>query len=293
VHKKILLTGATGFLGSHLLENFITLGFDVAILKRSTSDDWRIIHLIKELKIFDIDKITLKVIFNEFKPDIIVHTACSYGRDNESLADILNTNLIFAVDLLENAILNNASTFINTDSLLPRGINNYSLSKSQFSEWLQKCSSNIQCINFKIEHMYGIRDDRKKFIPWIIEEMIYKNESINLTSGIQMRDFVYISDVVAAYNLVIQKRATLQVWNEFDLGTNKFIEVKKLVSKLALNIEKKFNKIILPRLNFGALPYRKEEIMIPLLDNSKLIELGWKPLVTIDEGVKKILNEYK
>jgi len=42
VHKKILLTGATGFLGSHLLENFITLGFDVAILKRSTSDDWRI-----------------------------------------------------------------------------------------------------------------------------------------------------------------------------------------------------------------------------------------------------------
>ncbi len=293
MHKKILLTGATGFLGCHLLESFIAQGFDVAILKRSTSNDWRIIHLLKEFKSYDIDKITLKVVFNEFKPDIIVHTACSYGRNNELLTDILNTNLIFGVDLLEHAILNNASTFINTDSLLPRSINNYSLSKSQFSEWLQNCSSKIQCINFKIEHIYGVHDDSKKFMPWIINEMINKNGSINLTSGFQLRDFIYVSDVVAAYNLVIQKRTMLQDWNEFELGTNTFTEVKKLVLKLAVTLENKFDKIILPRLNFGALPYRKEEIMIPVLDNSKLIELGWKPVVTVDEGVKKILKEYK
>ena len=141
--------------------------------------------------------------------------------------------------------------------------------------------------------MYGVNDDGKKFIPWIINEMINTNGSINLTSGIQLRDFIDVSDVVAAYNLVIQKSATLKVWNEFDLGTSTFIEVKKLVLKLALNIEKKFNKIILPRLNFGAIPYRNEEIMVPVLDNSKLIELGWNPLVTIDEGIEKILNEYK
>lgn len=291
--KKILLSGATGFLGSHLLESFIAQGFDVAILKRSTSNVWRIIHLVKEYKSYDIDKLTLKVVFNEFKPDLIVHTACSYGRNNESLTDILNTNLIFGVDLLEHAILNNVSTFINTDSLLPRSINNYSLSKSQFSEWFENNSNNIQCINFKIEHIYGIHDDRTKFIPWILNEMMNKNESINLTSGIQLRDFIYVSDVVAAYNLVIHKIAMLQDWNEFELGTNIFTEVKEFVLKLALTIENKFDIKILRRLNFGALPYRKEEIMIPVLDNSKLIELGWKPLVTIDEGIKKILNNYK
>lgn len=293
MNKKILLTGATGFLGSHLLESFITQGFDVAVLKRSTSDDWRIIHLLNEVKIFNIDKITLKEVFNDFKPDIIVHTACNYGRNNEALIDILKTNLIFAVDLLEHAVLNNTSTFINTDSLLPRSINNYSLSKSQFSDWLQKYSDQIQCVNFKIEHMYGIRDDRKKFIPWIIEEMIYKNEIINLTSGIQMRDFVYVSDVVAAFNLVIQKRGTLKAWNEFQIGTNDFTQVKKLVLKLGLILEKKFDKIILPRLKFGSLPYRKEEIMVPTVNNSKLISLGWDSLVTIDQGLKKIIKEYK
>ena len=293
MNKKILLTGATGFLGSHLLESFITQGFDVAILKRATSDDWRIIHLLNEVKIFNIDKITLKEVFNEFKPDIIVHTACNYGRNNEALIDIIKTNLIFAVDLLEHAVLNNTSTFINTDSLLPRSINNYSLSKSQFSDWLQKYSDQIQCVNFKIEHMYGIRDDRKKFIPWIIEEMIYKNDIINLTSGIQMRDFVYVSDVVAAFNLVIQKRGTLNAWNEFEIGTNDFTQVKKLVLKLASILEKKFDKIILPRLKFGSLPYRKEEIMVPNVNNSKLISLGLDSFVTIDQGLKKIIKEYK
>jgi nucleoside-diphosphate-sugar epimerase len=290
---KILLTGATGFLGSHLLESFIHQGFDVSILKRSTSDTWRISHLIEKIKSYNIDEATINSILREASPEIIVHTACSYGRKNESLIDIVNSNLILGINLLEESIKYNVKTFINTDSLLPRNINDYSLSKAQFTDWLMIRSNKIKVINFKIEHIYGIHDDSKKFIPWIINEMINESTSINLTSGIQKRDFIYVSDVVDAYNLVIQKNATLQSWNEFELGTNTFIQVKKLVLKLALLIEEKFDKIILPRLNFGSLSYRKDEIMIPILDNSKLIKLGWKPEVTIDEGLNKIIKEYK
>ena len=290
---KILLTGATGFLGSHLLESFINQGFDVSILKRTTSDTWRVSHLIEKIKSYNIDEATIDSILREVSPEIIVHTACSYGRKNESLIDIVNSNLILGINLLEESIKYNVKTFINTDSLLPRNINDYSLSKAQFTDWLIIRSNKIQVINFKIEHIYGIHDDNKKFIPWIINEMINESTSINLTSGIQKRDFIYVSDVVDAYNLVIQKNATLQSWNEFELGTNTFIQVKELVLKLALLIEKKLDKIILPRLNFGSLSYRKEEIMIPILDNSRLIKLGWKPEVTIDEGLNKVLKEYK
>ncbi|MEN9369979.1 MAG: hypothetical protein RI952_844, partial [Bacteroidota bacterium] len=196
MQKKILLTGATGFLGSHLLESFISNGIEVAILIRSTSDVWRISHLLQKVKAYNIDKIKLKVIFEEFKPEIIVHTACSYGRKNETIIDVVNANLIFGLQLLEESIKINAKTFINTDSLLPRNINNYSLSKAQFTDWLNKKSNQIQVVNFKIEHMYGIKDDDKKFIPWLINKMIYDNEEINLTSGIQKRDFIYITDVV-------------------------------------------------------------------------------------------------
>ena len=60
---KILLTGATGFLGSHLLESFISQGFDVAVINRSTSDLWRISHLMGKFKIYNIDNINFKTIF--------------------------------------------------------------------------------------------------------------------------------------------------------------------------------------------------------------------------------------
>jgi nucleoside-diphosphate-sugar epimerase len=292
MQTKILLTGATGFLGSHLLESFISQGCEVTILKRSTSDTWRIKHLLEKVKSYNSDEVALGIIFKETKPDMIVHTACSYGRNNESLIDIVNTNLIFGIKLLQESITNNVKTFINTDSLLPRNINDYSLSKAQFTDWLQKRSDQIQVVNFKIEHMYGVKDDNKKFLPWLINEMINGSGDINLTSGIQKRDFIYISDVVAAYGLVIQKRKSLSSWNVFDIGTNVFTEVKQFVLTIAEELEKTNKKGIISRLNFGAIPYREGDIMVPQLDNVKLTALGWEQKMTINKGVSEILKEY-
>ena len=59
MRERILLTGATGFLGSHLLESFISQGFDVSILKRSTSNTWRINHLLEKVRIYNLDEIDL------------------------------------------------------------------------------------------------------------------------------------------------------------------------------------------------------------------------------------------
>ena len=293
MQKKILLTGATGFLGSHLLESFVSQGLDVAVLKRSTSDLWRITHLLEKVIVYDTDKIKLKVIFEEFKPEIIVHTACSYGRKNESIIDIIYSNLIFGLELLEASTKTKVKTFINADSLLPRNINDYSLSKAQFTDWLYMKSTQIQVVNFKIEHMYGVKDDNKKFIPWLIDKMINEDETINLTSGIQKRDFIYISDIVNAFNLVIDKSKTLPSWNEFDLGTNTFTEVKQFVLSIARLLEIKYNKPIIQRLNFGSIPYREDEIMTPKLNNTKLISLGWDYKIEIKEGLEKIIKEYK
>jgi CDP-paratose synthetase len=289
--ETILLTGATGFLGSYLLENFISEYFNVIILKRSTSSTLRINHLLKEVKSYDIDLLSsLDSIFIQNKIDIIVHTACSYGRTNESLKEMINVNLVFGITLIELGIKYKVKTFVNTDSLLPRNVNSYSLSKAQLTDWLKIKSSAIQVINFKIEHMYGPKDDSKKFLPWLINEMQSGTEYINLTSGIQKRDFIYIDDVVDAYNLIIYKRGEIDSWNEFDIGTNSFINVKDFVIQTAIELEKIHNIKIIPRLQFGVINYRESDIMIPQLDNSKLINLGWIPKTSLKEGLKKILK---
>lgn len=290
---NILLTGATGFLGSNLFESFVTRGFKVIILKRSTSQTYRINHLLKEVKSYDIDLLSsLDIVFEDNKIDLIVHTACSYGRRNESLVEIVNSNLIFGLTLMELGIKNKVKTFINTDSLLPRNLNNYSLSKSQLSDWLQKFSNNIQIINLKVEHMYGPKDDTKKFLPWLIDKMINGTKEINLTSGVQKRDFIYIDDVVSAFVSVINSRGNLDNWNEFDVGTNVFTAVKDFVLLVAKELEKvnKNNKII-TKLKFGAIPYRDSDIMVPELDNSNLLSLGWKPKISIEQGIQKILKK--
>lgn len=288
---KILLTGATGFLGSHLLESFISQGFEVVILKRSTSDTWRINHLLKKIKSYNVDQVSIGIVFEEVRPTVIVHTACSYGRNDETIVDIVNANLIFGIQLMEEGIKNKVQTFINTDSLLPRNVNDYSLSKAQLSDWLQKYAEQIQVVNFKIEHMYGPKDDTRKFLPWLINKMINGKGDINLTSGIQKRDFIYIDDIVNAFDIVINNKDGLPSWSEFDIGTNKFIFVKDFVLLVANELGR-FNKIeILPRLKFGTIPYREADVMIPELDNSKLLELGWSPETDVYNGILKIIKK--
>ncbi|WP_372757950.1 NAD-dependent epimerase/dehydratase family protein [Mariniflexile sp.] len=284
--QTLLLTGATGFLGSHLLEIFISNGFNVVILKRSTSDTWRINHLLPKIKWYDSDMVSLKAIFTEVKPDVIVHTACNYGRKKDNLFEILDSNLIFGIKLLEEAIANEVKTFINTDTLLPVNVNNYSLSKNQFVQWLKLQSDKIQVINIRPEYMYGPKDDKNKFTPWLIDKMINSSEEINLTSGIQKRDFIYIEDVVSAYLMVVNEAQNLPKWNQFDLGTNTFVEVKEFILAIGKEIEKVYNIDVVSKLKFGVIPYREGDIMVPELDNKALLKLGWKPKFSLDEGIK-------
>jgi len=292
MQKKVLLTGATGFLGSQLLGSLISQGFEVSILIRSTSNTRRITHLLEKVNTYNIDEITLKSIFEKACPELTIHTACSYGRNKESSIEIINSNLIFGLDLLEESINHNVKLFINTDSLLPRDLNEYSLSKAQFTDWLRMRSDKIQIINFKIELIYGVGDDDKKFISKLINEMLNNDGMINLTSGTQMRDFIYVTDVVDAYNICIQKNRFLPEWSEFDIGTGVNTQVREFVLTLAKLLEKKIKKNIVGRLNFGSIPYRKNEIMNPLLDNTKLMTLGWEHQVGIKEGISKLLTDF-
>lgn len=290
--KKILLTGATGFLGSHLLESFISKGFEVSILKRLTSHTFRIDYLADQYASFNLDEQNLDEIFEVVKPDVVVHTACIYGRKNETTFEVLDTNLFFALELLKVSIVHHVSTFINTDTLLPKNINDYSLSKAQFREWLEINSKYIQVINLKLEHIYGPKDDDSKFIPWLVNKMIFDEGSIKLTSGIQKRDFIYITDLVAVYNLIINKSNDLPNWNSFDIGTGHFIEMKSIVLLIAENIQKRYKKDIINRLEFGVIEYRPFEVMTPSIEISNIKKLGWNPVIEINEGLELILNSY-
>jgi CDP-paratose synthetase len=294
MNKTILLTGATGFLGSHLLEALIQENYNVVILKRSFSDTWRIDHLMKKVKWYDIDKLPFEKAFEEQKIDAVIHTAANYGRKNEKVSEVVDNNLIFGLKILETAASSQTDIFFNADTLQYKYLSNYTLAKKQFAEWLKFFgeSGKIKVVNCKIEHMYGPRDDNKKFGIWLLEQMLSNEKEIRLTTGEQKRDFIYVTDIVKAYLLLLGQTDRFQKFNEYDVGTGNQVNVKEFVLKLKETVEIQQNKPLSAELHFGSIPYRQGEKMDISENVSPLFALGWRPAVSLTEGLKLMVSEF-
>ena len=280
----ILLTGATGFLGSHLLKALVNKSYEVVVLKRSTSNMWRLKGFENTFKSYDIDQVPLQKAFEEQYIETIIHTACVYGRKGESIQQILETNLMFGIELL------NTGTFFNTGTLLYKYLNYYALSKKQFEEWLQLASDKIQVVNLKLELMFGEQDGNDKFTSWILNELQQEKNIIPLTAGTQKRDFIYIDDVVSAYLTCLEQAPQLKAFNDIEVGTGVLTSVKTFVILVKEVLEKLKGKPIKTQLNFGALPYREGEIMEPQVDNSRLCSLGWQPKRSLEENIEQFVK---
>ena len=252
---------------------------------------WRLKGFENAFKSYDIDRVPLQTAFEEQPIDIVIHTACVYGRKGESIEKILETNLMFGIELLNTAINFNTRIFLNTGTLLDRQINAYALSKNQFEEWLQVASDKIQVINLKLEHMFGEQDGNDKFTTWILNELKQQKPTIPLTAGTQKRDFIYIDDVVSAYLTCLEQATQLKAFNDIEVGTGVLTPVKTFVTLVKSTLEKLKGSPIETQLNFGALPYREGEIMEPQVDNSVLCSLGWQPKRTLEENIWNFVNK--
>jgi len=287
--QHILLTGATGFLGSHLLDALLQQGIQVTLLKRSTSNLARIEHQLSQVRAIDIDRKPLEQAFNDQPVDAVIHTACNYGRQGQATHEVVQTNLLFSLQLLDAAIDHGVTTFFNTDTLLPRHLTPYALSKKQFVEWLELRSQQIRGVNLRLEHMYGPGDDDTKFVPWLIGQLQQHVPRIALTEGSQLRDFIYINDVVSAYMTLVQQAADLPSFSEFDVGTGQLTSVRDFVTALqhAYRQQAPDSATVL---GFGDRPLREGELSAVEVDNSALTALGWRAHYTVEQGIGQLFG---
>jgi len=283
---RILLTGATGFLGSHLLRRLLADGYPVAVLKRSFSNCEKIRDCLDRVRGYDVDRVPLESIVAENQFQVILHCATNYGRREEDPLAIMESNLILPLKLLELGRKKGVPIFINTDTLLDKRVNAYSLSKRQFKDWLAHYARDMVCINVALEHFYGPLDDGSKFVSFIIRNILAGTERIALTEGRQKRDFIFIADVVEAFLMILRDApGRTPGFYPFEIGTGSLIEIRELVTLI-----KTLAGNTITRLDFGALPYRENEIMEARVDERKIRALGWSPRVELREGLMRTLE---
>jgi nucleoside-diphosphate-sugar epimerase len=294
--KTILLTGATGFLGSHILRELIEIDkYNIIVLKRSFSNCYRISSIPSVyVKYYDTDVVDVDEIYAENKVNIIIHTATEYGRSINKITEILDTNLIFPLSLLEEGVNQGLELFVNTDSFFNKDnlsystLIDYSLSKKSLNIWLAYLSSKAKIANMRIEQMFGENDNKDKFVESMIQRIAIKKEKkIDLTYGHQRRDFVYVDDVVNAFLTILDTYESYKFhYKIFEVGTGSSVQLRDFILKIKEISESP------TILNFGALPYRNDEIMDSKADCSELQNLGWNSKYDYSAGIAKTIKYY-
>ncbi len=292
----ILLTGATGFLGSALLQRLLASDRSVVAVVRPTSRYDRITDLLLDPRLSLIQNTpeSLNAAFKQHRIGTIIHTATEYGRGDAPVASILDSNLILPIRLAELGVRYGVRGFINTDSYFNKSggsysnLLNYSLSKRTLLVWLEKFSPKISIANVILEHLYGPHDSRTKFVENMVRSIaVERKTSLDLTHGHQKRDFIFITDVVDAFLKILRhiEEHTFP-FKVFEVGTGKSMQIRDFVQTI---VEISGSST---QLNFGAIDYRDDEIMNSKADRRGMSDLGWQSSVEPAGGITKIVNAY-
>jgi nucleoside-diphosphate-sugar epimerase len=306
---KILVTGATGFIGSRLVQRLVNEGFTVGITKRKNSDSWRIKDSLSKPEVYDLDIRDFDSVhsaFADFKPDAIFHLATYYAVDHKSPEAqlVADTNVSGTINLLEASREFAVRLFVNTSSCFV-----YKSSKDKLSESMeldplnlyaqtkilaeQACTFyaekyGLKSITFRLFPPYGPYDHERRLIPYTIKNLI-EGKAPKMTSGEQQWDFVYIDDIVDAY-LKALSLYELPIKHEIvNIGTGNAVSIRNIVSK----IQEITGAELEPE--WGAIPHRANELWYTCADIDKAERiLKWKPKIQIlSEGLQSTVEWYK
>lgn len=301
--RTILLTGASGFIGSYLLEDLLQKSYKVVITKRSFSDTWRIKHLLGKIGSYDVDRIKIEKIFEENKIDCIIHLATHYKKahSEEDVEKFIEANIRFPALILQQMVKHNIRFFINTgtfteydigpepigENAKKRAHNLYSAFKIAFLDILKYYSDEfgIKAIDLKLFSPYGPKDNEKLFV-YIIKSFV-EGKQFEVTKGEQKWGWTYVTDIVDAYVKSLRYIEIMKnQYEAFNIGAEKVHSIREIISLLEEMSGKK-------ELAKFTKQYPKNEIFLVNCNNSKARKhLGWAPRIDLNTGLKEMYEFY-
>ena len=305
--KKILVTGGSGFIPSHIVRRLVHMGAEVAVIVKYNSpiDNIRIIDLWSEIQIIEADIKNLDSLqqIKLFKPQIIIHMAAynhvgdSFTHYNEAiLSNSLGTaNILESYQDYELFIYTSTSEVYGyqesvpfEEDMLPFPISPYSVGKYSGELYAQmKCSEqNMPIAILRPFNTFGPYQSPRAIIGELIIKCL-NGQKIDTTKGEQTREFNYVSNIVDGFVLAIENKQKV-IGKIINLGGGEEISISDLV----LMIHELTSST--SELNIGALDYRPTEIWRMYTD-AKISRtlLKWEPKINFKTGLAKSIKWYR
>ena len=280
---KILVTGATGFIGRNLI-NALSKEHELYILVRPESEwgDLGVEHCVE----FSGDIKHLAFYLKDNHIDGVVHLASLYIAEHKSeqIYDIINSNVYLGTAILEACKIAGTKWFLNTGTIWQNynspdysdeyhPVNLYAASKQAFISMAKYYieTSDIRFCTLKLCDTFGPNDTRRKIFS-LFEEISKTGQTLDMSPGEQKIDILHIDDVVAGFLVLINLlHYGMNKRDEYVLTSGRQVSLRELADIYSYNNHSQLN------INWGGRPYRKREVMKPYIGN--VLE-NWMPLIT-------------
>jgi nucleoside-diphosphate-sugar epimerase len=288
--QRLLITGATGYVGSNLVKHLLHAGHNIHILVRPNSKLGPLESIENQLTIHKHDGSTehLVDLVKNAKPTTVLHLASLFLAQHQTsdITRLIESNVLFPSQLLEAMVVNGVKHLINTgtswqhhENQAYNPVNLYAASKQAFEDLLSYYTetAQIKACSLLLFDTYGPADPRGKLISLLWKTALHQTP-LSMSPGDQEIDLVHIDDVSRAFETALAQLPTQQqAHTRYGVSSGHPLPLKTLV--------REFERITgyhLP-IEFGGRPYRPREVMATW-KNFRTLPL-WQTKVTLDEGL--------
>jgi CDP-3, 6-dideoxy-D-glycero-L-glycero-4-hexulose-4-reductase len=292
--NSCIITGATGYIGSHVLKFLLSEGWDIHIIADPRFGYDNIKDVLSQIDTFEYrgDVNSLCDYFKSVDADVVFHLAAAVitNYKPEQVPVLIQSNIQFGTEVLEAMKASTTRCFVGTGSYWQNynsdgynPVDLYAATKEAFEQILQYYvdAHHFKVVTLKLFDVYGEDDVRPKI--WnILRDIAGTEKSLDVSPGEQMLDLVHVSDVSTAYQCAFEYlkivdnpcREVIGVFTGQRIALKDAIRAFEHFSGKAINV------------NFGGKKYKEREIMSPI-SNLKRIP-GWTPKISPMNGLKKM-----